>query len=290
MTSWDLGSASVSCQAALGSTKRRAGHALVEVIVVVALTSIVVGSIYSALFAQHRFYLLQSEMAGTRDALRIAAEVLAGELRAINPSAGDLYGIGPDSVALRAAVGFGAVCGLSGNSLVLWHTSGIFGTAPTDSLLVFLEGNVASSDDDDWGSARIRTVRRASSQDCGESYQAELRVSLDQELTGVTIGSPVRAFRPYVYRLYRSGDGRWWLGQRLRHGRIQPLAGPFASPSSGGLKLEYLTAEGVSTLDPRGVVSVSISVKAESHSPVPRRGGVDVLRDSLSTVVFVRNS
>lgn len=266
-----------------------AGHTLIELTVVITLSSIVVAAIHSALIAQHRFYLAQSQIVDARTAARVAVQVLAGELRGLSPAAGDLYAIGPDSVALRAAVGLGVVCAASGTELVLWQTSGVFGNSRTDSVHVFVEG-FAGSQGDSWLAARVKAVRSAGPADCAGPHRAELRLTLDRALQGLTVGSPVRAFRPYVYRLYPSRDGRWWLGQRLRYGRLQPIAGPFAPAGFGGLEIEYMTAEGAPTDDPRRVALVRISVTARSRRRVPRAGGADFFAARLSTVVYLRNS
>ena len=256
----------------------------------VALFVIVLASVHAVIFSQHRFYVSQARIAETRAASRIAAGVLAGELRGASSSGGDLYIIASDSVALRSAVGYGVVCGVDGQALRLWRSTGTFGSSVTDSVIVFLEHDFATAEDDEWGVARINAVKSARSDACGDGFAAEYELELDRELEGVTIGSPVRAFRPYVYKLYRGSGGNWWLGQRLRQGRLQPVVGPFAPPASGGLRLEYLNDVGAPTTDRHAVVRVRISVVARSERPIPRRNGLHFSTDSLSTVVFLRNS
>jgi hypothetical protein len=266
------------------------GHTVVEVILALLLFSVVASALSLVLVAQHRFYTIQAQVASTRDAARLAVEVLAGELRDSSPSSGDLYAIGPDSVALRSTLGLGVVCAVSANTVSLWRLTGTFASLNTDSALVFEEHQLDSSLDDRWTAARILNVQVGGTGLCPNGHPPTSTLSLDRAVTGATVGSPLRGFRPYVYKLYRSRDGNWWLGQRLRRGRIQPVAGPFASPVDGGLRLEYLTDTGAVTTDPGRVASVRIAVKAVSVRPVYRGRRADFVTDTLSTSVYLRNS
>jgi len=266
------------------------GHTVLEVALVLALFSVVLVSVHLALISQHRFYALNAQLANTRDAARIAAEVLTGELRGASPAAGDLYAVSADSVALRSTRGIGVICGASGNTIDVWRLTGTLGDSGSDSVLIFLENSPDSSFDDAWTAAAVQRVRSGGAGSCPNGRPPEVRLDLDRPVTGFVVGSPVRAFRPYVYRLYLAGDGRWWLGQRLRYGRIQPVVGPFAAPGEGGLILDFLGSGGVPTADPAQVVEVLISIRSQSASPLPWVGGAGFLTDSLQTAVYLRNS
>lgn len=266
------------------------GHTVVEVLLALLLFSVVATALCLVLVAQHRFYTIQAHVARTRNAARLAVEVLAGELRDSSPSGGDLYAVGPDSVALRSTSGFGIVCAVSANTVSLWRLTGTFGVLNTDSALVFEEHRFDSSLDDRWTAARILSVRLGGTGLCPNGRPPTATLALDRAVTGATVGSPLRGFRPYVYKLYRGADGSWWLGQRLRGGRFQPVTGPFAAPAQGGLRLEYLTDAGAITADPRRVSSVRIAVKAVSVRPISRGGRTDLVTDTLSMRVYLRNS
>ncbi len=268
----------------------RSGHTVLEVTVVLALFSIVLVAVHLALISQQRFFALNSQLASTRDASRIAAEVLTAELRAASPAAGDLYALSTDSVALRSNRGIGVVCHASGNTMSIWRLTGTFGDSPTDSVLVFFENDPNSPLDDVWKAAAVLRVRSGGSGDCPNGQPPDVRLDLDRGLAAVPVGSPVRAFKPYVYRLYLAGDGRWWLGQRPRYERIQPIVGPFAAPSEGGLILEPLARGGSPTADPANVVEVLISLRSESPLPLPWLGDHGFLTDALVTSVYLRNS
>jgi len=257
---------------------------------VLALFSIVIVSVHLALISQHRFYALNAQLASTRDAARIAAEVLTGELRGVSPVAGDLYAVSADSVALRSNRGIGIICGVSGTTIDIWRLTGTFDGASLDSIAVFLENESDSSIDDTWVTAAVQRVRSGGTGNCPNGRPPDVRVDLDRVPAGFVVGSPVRAFKPYVYRLYLAGDGRWWLGQRPRYGRIQPVVGPFASPGEGGLTLEFLGNGGTPTADPARVVEVLISVRSQSASPLPWSGGTGFQSEILKTAVYLRNS
>lgn len=276
----------MSCRpACYGHLRRLCGYTLVEVSVVLVLISLLTASAFAVLSSQRRFYALQLQTAATRDAARVALAVLTVELRAASPVAGDLYAIAADSVALRSYTGFGVVCGVDGDEIALRRVAGIFSGSPNDSIFVYLGPRVAS-----WGRAAVAGSRKPSGGRCPDGRLPDVVLRVGETLEGAVAGAPVRGFRPYVYRLYQGGDGRWWLGQKLRGGRFQPVAGPFAGPEAGGLQFELRDSVGRPVGSESAAVQVRVSVVAQSQRRVPVRWGTRVLSDSLSTVVLLRNS
>ncbi|NIR46546.1 MAG: hypothetical protein GWN99_19050 [Gemmatimonadetes bacterium] len=265
------------------------GYTLVEALLALVLLTAVLAVTQEVLVRQWRFHRLLVELASVRDAGRVALETLASDLRAVSPKLGDLYGIGPDSVALRSTSGLAVVCGAEGDDLRVRRLAGAFGDGRGDSLLAFLEFDPGSALDDRWGAVAVRKIIKGGTGGCPDGRPPDLTLTLSGPLSGAVPGAPVRGFRPYVYRLYRAGDGYWWLGQRLRGGPHQPLAGPFRAPAAGGLHLEYFTAEGRRTETPARVVRVSISVAAHGRRPIPGRWGPQVVTDTMSTHVYLRN-
>ena len=266
------------------------GHSYIEVALALAVAAVVLASVAAVVLAQHRYYAAHAQRAATRDAARTAVEVLGAELRALSPAAGDLYAISPDSVALRSSTGLGTVCTVSGNHIGLRRVTGSFADSHADSVLIFRDGDPGTALDDSWAALGSRWVEGGGAGRCPDGRLPELELTVGGSLAGVAVGAPVRGFRAYVYKLYLGQDKRWWLGQRLRRGRVQPLAGPFAPPDSGGLRFEYLSRIGIPTQDPREVVQVRVSVKAQSASPLPGASGAGWLHDSLSVSVYLRNS
>lgn len=264
------------------------GLTAVEVIIVLALLSLLLASVTGLLISQQRSYTRNADVASTRSAARLAAELLASEVRGLNVAVGDLYGLAVDSLAIRSTTGIGIVCGFSGRSLAVRRISGVFGDAPTDSARLFVERTTALAGDDEWLVVRIAASRAAVSPVCPDGAPPDRSLVLDRDLEGITVGSPIRSFRPYVYKPYVGGDGDWWLGQRLRNGRIQPVAGPLAPPGEGGLRLAFADAFGAPTADPAAVARVSITVTAHGRVRYPWRGLRTVFTDSLTTVAWVR--
>lgn len=266
------------------------GHSYIEVALALSVAAVVMACVAAVLLGQHRYYAAHAQRAATRDAARIAAEVLGAELRALSPAAGDLYAISPDSVALRSSTGLAVVCTVSGNHIGLRWVTGSFADSHADSVLIFRDGDPGTALDDSWAALSSRRAGSGGAGRCPDGRSPEVELLVDGSLAGVVVGAPVRGFRAYVYKLYLGRDGRWWLGQRLRQGRVQPMVGPFAPPDSGGVRLEYLSRLGIPTQDPREVVQVRVSLKAQSVSPLPGASGARWLHDSLSVSVHLRNS
>jgi hypothetical protein len=252
------------------------------------LLSIVLASAAAVLIAQQRFYGRNADIASTRNAARLAADVLTTELRSVNASGGDIYGIGPDSVALRSTTGIGVICSASGHTVALRRVTGTFGELETDSAFVFVENSLRQAVDDSLVVVRIRESRPGTAAPCPDGVPADVSLGFDRDVPGVSLGSPVRAFRPYVYKLYAGQGGKWWFGQRLRGGRIQPIAGPFAPPSEGGLRLEYRSPAGVPTDEPLQVAHVDMAMLALGRLRYPWRGLKEAYSDSVSTAVTPR--
>lgn len=264
------------------------GLTAAELIVVLALLSLLLVSVTGLLISQQRYYMRNADVASTRSAARLAAELLASELRGLNVAAGDLYGFGVDSLAIRSTTGIGIVCASSGRTLAVRRISGVFGDLATDSARLFVEHTTGFARDDEWLVARIEASRAAASPVCPDGAPPDRSLVLDRDLEGISVGSPIRSFRPYVYKQYVGGDGDWWLGQRLRNGRIQPVTGPLAPPGEGGLRLAFADAFGAPTADPAAVSRVAISVTARGRVRYPWRGLRTVFTDSVTTMVWVR--
>lgn len=273
-----------------GTTRRsdsRGGHSLLELMIAIGMIPLLLAAAFEVLASANRFHARHLAAVEAREVARVAVEVLSSELRAASPAWGGLYAIAADSLALRSIQAVGFVCSTSDSSLSLWRSSGVFAASPLDSALLFMEGDPLDPADDTAVAAQIAAVAPGGGLDCPGSHPAEHRLTLTSPAAGLAVGAPVLAFRPYVYRLYRGGDGRWWFGQRLRGGVIQPIAGPFAPPAEGGLRFEYRTAVGGNAARPEDVVQVSIAVR----SRVPRRGRASdpYVSDSLTILVTPRN-
>lgn len=270
------------------SRSHRRGLTAIEVLVVLSLFAFVLASAGAILISQQRFYSRNADVAATRSAASAAAELLTAELRGISAAGGGLYSFAPDSLAIRSTTGVGIVCGVSGRTLAVRRVSGAFGELPTDSVLLFVEHEADTAWDDERVVARIIASRQAAAPMCPDGAPADAALSLDREIEGVGVGSPIRSFRPYVYRLYVGGDGRWWLGQRLRNGRIQPVTGPFAPAAEQGLHMEFATGSDAAASEPADVALVRLSIKTQGRLRYPWRGTQSVFIDTVRTAVWLR--
>jgi prepilin-type N-terminal cleavage/methylation domain-containing protein len=273
-----------------GERRRRSGYTLIELTAALVILAVVLASLQLTLVAQRRFYLEQRLIGATRDAARVALEVLSGEIRGASPAAGDLYAIAPDSLALRSTLGLAVVCGSGTDVLHLRRLAGWFDDSPGDSALVFVNVDPRSPRDDAWTALPVIRLRADGSGLCPDGRAPDLALVTRGSLEGISRGSPLRAFRPVTYRLYPGRGGAWWLGQRLPGGDLQPIAGPFLAPAHGGLVLGYRARDGSAAGLPVGVSTVKIQVIARSLRPLPRPRAAAFHLDTLTTVVYVRNS
>jgi hypothetical protein len=119
--------------------------------------------------------------------------------------------------------------------------------------------------------------------------QATLELQADTSvLNSVVVGAPVRAFRRTQYGLFTQG-GHWWLGRRVGAApSYEIVTGPLLSPGEGGIVFTYYDATGAVTGDPAQVARVQIALRATNLKPAS--AGTQVLRDSLSTAVFLRGN
>jgi prepilin-type N-terminal cleavage/methylation domain-containing protein len=263
---------------------RPTGYSLVESLLALAILGLVLGAATVAWHAHARLYALETERGHLRDAVEAVAEILAGELRGASP-AGDLYALGPDRVALRSTVGFGIVCAAdsTGDAWWLGRASGRFETLPRDSLLVFAEGDPATSADDRWVAAHTDAATAADTRPrCPGGRPADLRVRGDRAVPGVRAGAPVRAFRPYEYGPYRDARGRTWLGRRLRDGTMQPVAGPLRG--GDGLRLEAYAASGEPAAAPHEAILLRVTLVGSANA------AGKVVRESAFASVLLRNA
>lgn len=264
---------------------RTAAFTTVELLVGLALAGLVVASVAGVLVTQRRFYTLYLARLEAWDAVTAGGEILASELRGLSPAAGDLYALAADSVALRSVVGFAYVCGLQEGGAA-WLLRGVVGsleTRPRDSVLVFVEGEPARADDDRWHVAHIDRIEPVTTAACPGGRPAERRARVPAPVPGLRPGAPVHAFRPYVYRVYRDGSGRPWLGRRLRGDPIQPVVGPMQPPPRG-LSLRPLDPVGLPTGAAGPVTRVRFVLRARVQL------GRRAVAESAAAAAFLRNA
>ena len=279
-------------------TSPRRGVTLVETLVVTVLAGVAVAVAQGSLWRAQRFYRSQPQVLDVQRGLRAAAELLAAELRGLDPSDGDIVAISDTAITIKVPRALGILCappdGASGRVLLADRlTFGFRAVDPArDSALLFREGDTLRADDDRWVRAGVGAVSTAACPDGSPGTRLVLAAAAGAaDLAGVFAGAPLRTFEVVRYRLYEDGSRTWWLGQQSYGGgwsATTPLAGPLRARD--GLRLTYTDAAGAPTMDPTAVRAIGVTVRGRSLRPVDtpgRRSGAFV--DSLTTAVAPRN-
>jgi len=251
------------------------GVTFAELIVALALSSIVAGGACLVLLVVDRTYRRSIARLDARQNLRVAAWALPPELRQLDPADSDLAALSPTAMAIRSFRELGFLCALSGPTsdgqwVATVREPVLFGShsrfAAGDSALLFEEGDRSIGGDDRWG--RTQITKTASGLCPGDSIPvsgltAELHVTAGDSAIArrVSMGSPVRAFTMTSYALYQSpSDRRWYLGMRANGSAIEPLVGPLKG--ADGIAFTYFDSVGNPTLTGRAVAAVQIVIRS----------------------------
>lgn len=282
----------------------RAGFTLIELIIAVAMSSIVLGAVYRILVNNQRFYRAQSQIVEVQQNVRAVAEILPAELRELDAADGDIIAMSADSLRIKAMRSFATICATPDaatgrivlrNSLTFQYRA----FDPTrDSALVFSDGNVQSTTDDTWLHSPVAAV--ATGVTCADGT-AGTRLTLTgmvgpggiAQLANVTSGSPVRTFEVVNYRLYDDGTGTWWLGVRTYSSGAWSATSPVAGPlrPADGIAFTYYDANGAVTAVPANVAQIQLTVRGRSTQPIQVEGRpTGQYQDSLTAYVALRNN
>jgi prepilin-type N-terminal cleavage/methylation domain-containing protein len=257
--------------------RRPRGFTLVELTVVMTVTTLLAVGLHQAYVRHGRFMAWQRQVSHAHDAFRVAGSLLSTDLREAVPSQGDIALLGPDSLSVRSPTGLGFACAVVEPSSVLGidRVTGRMPEEPADSLLVYATSG--------WRAVGVvgqdRPGQRGIS--CGgQDPQVQLRLP-NGGADDVPIGAPIRSFRRHVYHLV-SNAGEPWLARTDAAG-TQPLVGPL---SPGGLTVRLLDADGLveSRLDLVEGVEVRMVMSGRATP-----GGLPASADTVVTVLQVRN-
>src|SRR4051812_8396021 len=275
---------------------RRRGFTLVEIVIALALTLVVTGSIHRLLVTTHRLSRMQASQLDVQSNVRAGALVIAHELRELNAVDGgstdqtDILSITATSITYRAARGIGFMCQPSMPGQIRIARRTFSGPRDPEALrdiaYLLVEADPAAGTPDTWLQLRITTVSTTSS--CPGLAGPGISISTESSFPPTPVGTPLRIYETMELKLYQSG-GEWWLGARsVSAGEaIQPVIGPLAE--SDGLRLEYLDRAGIRTNDPAAVRSIiatlhGINNQALGASQAP------TLEEELVTQVTLRNA
>ena len=277
----------------------RPGVALAELLLALLMLTVVGGAIHSGMRRQQQVFRSMANMIAARADVRDATEVLASDLSAASPL--DTFPLAADSaVELYATIVSSVLCDSAPGYVVRMPPEGARSgptltvvSAPPDTGDVVLIYN----DDSSLGAPRwdrhvaAAVTSQSAGSACptatgltapGDAAAPSLVITLRGPVhPGIDRGAPVRVLRRGRYSLYRSSDGRWYLGHRRCNsagasacGLIQPLSGPYrshATAGAGGLSLRYLDNAGVPlTLDAarQSAARIELSVRATARAPI----------------------
>jgi len=290
----------------------RSGLSLAEVVVVMILLGLVGAAIGSAILNQQRFHRDASALLHARQGVRDAMEVLSTDIR--GASSLDTIRLMADSaLELFAAVGASVACRTTSGSVItlaaesaVGNTLTSFLVAPDTGDLALVFRNTGDVPGGRWERHRIAGfAARADNPGClssgsapGDAFAVALHAQPDPP---VPPGTPVRFVRRGRYSLYRSSDGRWYLGYRRCNalgasvcGSIQPLSGPYRSYSTDqtrtGFLFEYFDSQGdrVEGGSAMSVARIDITARSESSRAGSRAGGRSLPQFATASVA-IRN-
>lgn len=304
----------------------RRAFTLLELIVSVAIAGIVAGAITTTLVRQQRFFGAASDVLDVRAQLRDAADVLASDLRGAAVASYGLPFMSDSAIELYTSIGTSVACSAPSGVVVALAPSVLANGNTLTSLLVTPDtGDLAAVysipanniDSARWETRRITAFSsRSLASTCPAStgfttladavagstgYQVTLASSPGAD---VHKGAPVRFLRRARYSIYKSSDGKWYLGYR-RCGvglpsfcaTIQPISGPYrpygARGAESGLSFRYFDIGGTEVpagSSGRSVARIDIVIRGESSRRVALGGDAQrTFRDSVVVTVSPRN-
>ena len=293
----------------------RRGLTLIEMIVAMTVGGVALAVIAMISVRQQRLYADVADRAALTGQLRQASAVLPIELRGASPGAGDIREARDTAIELRSSIASAVVCDTIGGSIVLAPAM-LGATAFVGYLTPIAAGDTAwvltrADTVDVWIPYAVSSVSSVAPGACGPlgpqlnaaaraSSRVGIRLSASGPMPNLT-GTVLRVTRPVRYSLYRGGDGRWYLGQRdwnvasLRFNTIQPVSGPFSSPSSRGLAFQYADSMGsalpIPVTDPRAISLIRVDVRGQSRNVMRAFAGQTQGKstDSVHLAVWLRN-
>ena len=278
-------------------TRSRGGLTLAEIMIALALTLVVAGTLYSLLISTQRTTRAQSRRVELQSNLRAGSLIVLSELRELAGVPGgsaiqnDILVARSTALVYRAMRGLGFVCDVSGATAIRIARSTFSGhrdpQAGRDEALVFVAGAGADGSEDRWLATGISSVATSASCPGSAGPGITLTVPSSGLTAGLEAGTPVRITEVMELRLYES-EGRSWLGARsVSSGEaIQPLVGPLTTGS--GFRLEYLDAAGTPVADPTGIRSIRIALRGSAEGGGWGNGAP--VEEELRAQVMLRNA
>jgi hypothetical protein len=266
----------------------RRGVSISEMLVYMTIAGLVMVAMYSVMMRQGRGYTRQLAAVDADESARDAAALLAWDIRHSAMAGDQLVSFASDEIALLSVQGVGVVCSIHSSlpRYGIWKTGGSMEHTTNDSAMVYRLSTSL------WTPAvGITNVSPGASLGVGNCVwpggrAPDLTIEVAGDVTGIAIGSPVRAFRRITYKAITDG-GRTWLGRKIGTGSYEKMTGPLKS--TAGLEFAYYTSTGATTTDPAAVSFVKFTVRTESYKKYRDATGEGAYRyDSVTTAISLR--
>jgi len=222
---------------------RRSGTGLTELVVALALASVVT-TVAVAGLTQHR------RAQQRRDAAARAEQIVLDVARILRVQLGRAVGpprlLADTALQLQLLRGTAKACATEPARLTL-PADPAWWSAPRAGDSVAVLDTLSGVD---WKASVLAVATLRASPSC-PAGGIRLTLSAPVPATAPAMFLPVRV--SYLVRLapYRASDGQWWFGERLCTpvcGAMQPIAGPLRSPAEGGFRLRQAAGDGVAVL------------------------------------------
>ena len=303
----------------------RKGFTLIEMVLAATIASGAAAFMIGTLVRQQKFYSSAAAILDSRAQLRDAADVLTTDIRAAAVATLGMPVMRDSAIEMFSTIASSVICTVApGSSVTLPPVILASGTTLTSMLALPDTGDIALlytfapgfPDSGTWEPLRInafapRSVATAcppptgftTTTDIGSTSPAFAVTFAAAPARALTPGQPVHFVRRARYSLYKSSDGKWYLGYRRCNAigpsscaAIQPVSGPYdpyGGPNSSGIVFKYFNAAG-SGLGPTAisndVARVDVIIRGKSARKANLAGdAVASYRDSVVVSVSPRN-
>lgn len=288
--------------------RARPAYTLLETMIAVSIGTLVIGLGATIGFRHQRFHRDIVIAVERTEQLEQIVALMPISIRSISPAEGDIPpgGARDTSLEFRATIATSVVCDSGQGRVILAPvaasprlTSIITRPEPGDTAWAL----ALSDSSEHWIPHAIGGVANAA-HTCtlggtfpfGDAVWPSITLSIAAPLPGP--GTPVRVTRPWRYSLYRASDGAWYLGAKdwnptlVRFNTIQPVAGPFMSAATSGVRFSYLDSLGATLpsglADPAGIALIEVAFRTDSVIPGKYDHAASI-RGRLASAIALRN-
>jgi prepilin-type N-terminal cleavage/methylation domain-containing protein len=263
-----------------------AGFTLIELIVVITVSLILLGGIFTILNTNQRALSENREQVRAQQTVRAGLQVLLQELREVSPALGDVLLANENQLQVRVPEGLGLVCLIDTRDplRVIARRMGR-SMQVGETVTFFVDDDPTRVDDDFWALGQISAATDTGACPGGGLAQTLTITSLaplGAEL-GLRPGAAIRAFSTWTFGPV-THDGETYLGRTGTSGGGVPLVGPL--DPVGGIRFLYRDGGGNVTGNLTSIRSLEATLKVTT--PLPRRQG-GMVADSLTATLHFRN-